>query len=64
MNSRMRPFREVPSSRKKITFVEPDRIPGTTKIRTYTANGSLYSKESSMEKLIKRAKLCADKSEA
>jgi len=30
---------------------ETDRIIGTTKIRTYCANCSVYSKESSLEKL-------------
>ncbi len=60
MNSRLKPFREEPIPRHTTKFIEPDRIPGTTKIRTYTANASLYSKESSLDKLIRRAQLCSD----
>lgn len=63
MNSRMRQIVELPP-RKNISGdrQEVDRIPGTTKIRTYCANASLYSKESTLEKLLKRAKLCRDRS--
>lgn len=59
MNSRLKRFESVPSTVEYV-HCEPDRIPGTTKIRTYTANASLYSKESSMDKLLKRAELCSD----
>ena len=62
MNSRMRQIVET-SPKKDISGVrqEVDRIPGT-KIRTYCANASLYSEESTLEKLLKRAKLCRDRS--
>lgn len=64
MNSRMKRFAEE-ISRKPATIkkLEPDRIKGTSKIRTYTRGGFLYSKESSLDKLLKRAKLCRDASE-
>ena len=59
MNSRMKRFVEE-TTRKPATNSEPDRIRGTTKIRTYTRGGFLYSKESSLDKLLERAKLCQD----
>lgn len=63
MNSRMLQSRvAIP---KKLTYIagqEVDRIPGTSKIRTYCSNDSLYSSESSTEKLFQRAGLCRDKS--
>ncbi len=64
MNSRMKGFVEE-TTRKPATNrkSEPDRIRETTKIRTYTRGGFLYSKESSLDKLLERAKLCQDASE-
>ena len=64
MNSRMKRFEEVPSKRSKVEKRhEPDRISGTTKIRTYVVCGKLFSRESTMEKLLKRAELCSGCSE-
>ncbi len=64
MNSRMKGFVEE-TTREPATIKksEPDRIRGTTKIRTYTRGGFLYSKESNLNELLKRAKLCQDASE-
>lgn len=63
MNSRLRPFVGIsPQDKSSVIVQEVDRIPGTTKIRTYCANASLYSQESTMEQLLKRADLCRDRS--
>ena len=64
MNSRMKRFEEVSSKRSKVEKRhEPDRISETTKIRTYVVCGKLFSRESTMEKLLKRAELCSGCSE-
>ncbi len=64
MNSRMRQFGEDKIEKREYTrHDEPDRIPGTSKIRTYVSNSSLYSKESTIDKLMQRAGLCRDKQE-
>lgn len=64
MNSRMMQFRKDKIKKREYTHHdEPDRIPGTSKIRTYVSNSSLYSKESTLDKLMKRAALCRDKQE-
>ncbi len=64
MNSRMRQFGEMGVGKQKYPHRDvPDRIKGTSKIRTYVSNESLYSKESSMDKLMQRAGLCSNHSE-
>lgn len=41
------------SKAKEYEYREPDRIDGTTKIRTYGANDSLYSRESDITKIFR-----------
>lgn len=64
MNSRIRRFENAQVKQNRVKkHHEPDRIRGTTKIKTYVVCGKLFSKESTMEKLLKRAELCSECSE-
>lgn len=42
--------------------IEVDRIPGTSKIRTYCSNYNLYSKESDLDRISMSNIHCSDKS--
>lgn len=57
MDPRLQWFLHAVSSGDAVDEEEVDRIPGTSKIRTYCANASLYSKESSLEKMMQSAHL-------
>lgn len=59
MNKIMKRFVEAASRRRTVDEPEVDRIPSTTKIRTYTSNSSLYSKESTIENIIKAVEFCS-----
>lgn len=54
----MRRFVEAIGRPAKIVHSCPDRIPGTNKVRTYTANSSVYSKQSDLKNLTS-AKCCS-----
>lgn len=58
MSKAMRRFVDAASRKKIISEEEVDRIPGTTKIRTYCANSSLYSKESTIQNIIHSVQFC------
>lgn len=59
MNSRMKKKCEtLPRGYKAIPFTPPDAIHGTTKVRTY-AGKTLCSKETTLPKMLKRARLCS-----
>lgn len=51
--------RFVMAALRKNALIEEtaDRIPGTTKIRTFCVNADLFSGESDLDKLIEAAKL-------
>lgn len=53
-------FLDAASRKNAVDEEEVDRIPGTSKIRTYCANSSLYSRESSLEVMIQAAHLFTD----
>lgn len=54
----MRRFVEAASRKKTIDEEEVDRIPGTTKIRTFCANSSLYSKEGTIQNIDHSVQFC------
>ncbi len=54
----MRRFVEAIGRPPKIVHNSPDRIPGSNNSRTYTANSSVYSKQSDL-KNITSDKLCS-----
>lgn len=62
MSQVMRRFVDAASRKKAIDEEEVDRIPGTTKIRTYCANSSLYSKESTMQNIARSVQFCKNDS--
>lgn len=49
----MKRFVEAAGRKCEYGYVGADRIPGTNKIITYTANPRLYSKESDLKKIMK-----------
>lgn len=54
----MRRFVDAAARKKAAHEEEVDRIPGTTKIRTFCANSSLYSKEGTIENIVKSVQFC------
>lgn len=58
----MRRFVDAASRKKAVDEEEVDRIPGTTKIRTFCANSSLYSKESTIQNIVHSVQFCKDDS--
>lgn len=62
MSQAMRRFVAAASRKRTVNDEEVDRIPGTTKIRTFCANSSLYSKEGSIENIIKSVRFCSKNS--
>lgn len=64
MNSRLKTHTSINSKYvPSKDYKEPDRIGNTTKIRTFVRCGSLFSEESTIEKLQKRALLCSEEQE-
>ena len=61
MNKRFA-MREISEERAEREYREPDRIIGTSKIRTYAGGDFLYSNESSLDKILRRQrhKSCQD----
>ena len=59
----MRRFGEAASRKRGDDEPEVDRVPGTTKIRTYTASKvSLYSEEDTIENIVKSVRFCSSDS--
>lgn len=56
----MKRFVEAAGKRSEYGYVGADRIPGTSKIRTYCANASLYSRESDCKKIAEQVKRIPD----
>lgn len=63
MSRIMKRFVDAASRKRKLDEPEVDRIPGTTKIKTYVANSSLYSKEGTIENIVKAVKFCSNDSD-
>lgn len=64
MDFRFQRFLDGISRMNAVDEEEVDRISGTSKIRTYCANSSLYSEESSLKKMIQASHLFTDDSPA
>lgn len=47
-------FVEAAGKKSGYGYVGPDRIPGTSKIRTFVTGSWLYSKESDLKKIISK----------
>lgn len=50
----MRRFIKAIGRPPKIVHNSPDRIPGSNKCRTYTANSSVYSKQSDLKTIMSK----------
>lgn len=65
MSKVMKHLVEAASRRRAVDEPEVDRIPGTSKLRTYCAdNPSLYSGEDTIKNIVKAVEFCSiDKKE-
>lgn len=60
----MRRFVDAASRKKnQVDGEEVDRIPGTTKLRTWCANSSLYSNEDIIESIARSVQICSNDSQ-